>query len=561
MVKKIFSILNKEFNINQAAFLLGFFALISQVLGLLRDRSLAHFLGPSSSLDIYYAAFRVPDFIFISIASLASFTVLIPFFIDKLKDQAGHEEARRFLSNIFSAFSLIIILASIITFFLMPFLARLVAPGFSPAMHDELVSLSRIMLLSPIFLGLSNLLGTVTQVFNKFFIYALSPLFYNLGILIGVLIFYPIWGIKGLAFGVVAGALMHFLLQIPVIIQHRFLPYLIWRIDFRQIKEVIILSFPRTLGLALNNLSIIAIIAMASLISEGAISIFNFSFNLQSVPLAIIGVSYSVAAFPTLVRHFSRDEKGIFVQKIISTARQMIFWTTPVIFLFIVLRAQIVRVILGSGQFSWADTRLTAAALALFSISLLAQGLILLLVRGYYAAGQTKRPLLVNFIFSTLTVILAFGLIKIFKQFPSFGYFLESLFRVENIAGTEILMLPMAYSLGVILNLLVLWRLFRKDFLDRKINYLQKTFFEVLGASFVMGIVAYKFLGVFDKFFDINTFWGILMQGFLSGVLGILVGVIILKLLKNEEFESLVKAFKTRFWETKVVMPSQEELK
>src|SRR3989304_8845859 len=211
MVKKIFSIFNREFNINQAALLLGFFARISQSLGLLRDRSLAHFLGPSSTLDIYYAAFRVPDFIFISIASLASFTVLIPFFIDKLKDQAGHEEARRFLSNIFSAFSLIIILASLITFFLMPFLARLVAPGFSPAMHDELVSLSRIMLLSPIFLGLSNLLGTVTQVFNKFFIYALSPVFYNLGILIGVLIFYPIWGIKGLAFGVVTGSLMHFL--------------------------------------------------------------------------------------------------------------------------------------------------------------------------------------------------------------------------------------------------------------------------------------------------------------------------------------------------------------
>jgi len=561
MVKKIFSIFNREFNINQAALLLGFFAIISQILGLLRDRSLAHFLGPSSTLDIYYAAFRVPDFIFISIASLASFTVLIPFLIDKLKGGENHDEAHKFLNNIFSTFLIVMILSSIIAYFLMPYLSRVIAPGFSEPMIDKMVLLSRIMLLSPIFLGLSNLLGTVTQIFNKFFIYALSPVFYNAGILFGVLVFYPLWGIKGLAFGVALGALLHFIIQLPVIIRHHFLPRFSFNINFKQIWEVIILSFPRTLGLAFNNLSIIIILAMASLISEGSISIFNFSLNLQTVPLTVIGVSYSVAAFPTLARLFSQNERSVFIDKIISAARVMIFWSLPITFLFIVLRAQIVRTILGTGRFSWSDTKLTAATLALFAISLLAQGLILLLVRGYYAAGRTRRPLIINFIFSFFTVILAYGLIQLFNNSPMIQYFFETALRVDNLDGSVIMMLPLAYSLGTILNLIVLWTLFKKDFLDAQVSYLTKSFFEALGSSFVIGIVAYKFLGVFSKIFDLETFRGIFLQGLFSGLLGIIAGAIILKLIKNEELESLIRAFKTKFWQTKVIVASQDDLK
>src|SRR3972149_816192 len=561
MVKKIFSIFNREFNINQAALLLGFFAIISQILGLLRDRSLAHFLGPSSTLDIYYAAFRVPDFIFISIASLASFTVLIPFLIDKLKGGENHDEAHKFLNNIFSTFLIVMILSSIIAYFLMPYLSRVIAPGFSEPMIDKMVLLSRIMLLSPIFLGLSNLLGTVTQIFNKFFIYALSPVFYNAGILFGVLVFYPLWGIKGLAFGVALGALLHFIIQLPVIIRHHFLPRFSFNINFKQIWEVIILSFPRTLGLAFNNLSIIIILAMASLISEGSISIFNFSLNLQTVPLTVIGVSYSVAAFPTLARLFSQNERSVFIDKIISAARVMIFWSLPITFLFIVLRAQIVRTILGTGRFSWSDTKLTAATLALFAISLLAQGLILLLVRGYYAAGRTRRPLIINFIFSFFTVILAYGLIQLFNNSPMIQYFFETALRVDNLIdwffSPRLPTKPFHWDFFIPSKVGV----FKKDFLDAQVSYLTKSFFEAVGSSFVIGIVAYKLLGVFSKIFDLETFRGIFLQGLFSGLLGIIAGAIILKLIKNEELESLIRAFKTKFWQTKVIVASQDDLK
>ncbi len=570
MVKRVFNLLQREFsNINQAAIILGFFTLLSQVLGLVRDRMFAHQLGPSSSLDVYYAAFRIPDFIFVSVASLASVTVLLPFLVEKLGVKEDGElngnslKAKKFLNDTFTIFLAAMIIVSILCFICMPLLVKFVAPGFSGQELKDLIVLSRIMILSPIFLGLSNLFGSVTQMFKKFFIFALSPLFYNIGIILGILVFYPIWGLPGLAVGVVVGAFMHMLIQFPVLAKHDFLPQISWKISWSDLKEMVLTSLPRTIGLSLSTISLIAIVAIASLIGEGAISTFQFSLNLQNVPLGIIGISYSVAAFPTLTRFFQGQKMSEFVSYIALAARQIIFWSLPVMFLFIVLRAQVVRVILGTGNFSWDDTRLTAASLALFAISISAQSLILLFTRGYYAAGNTKKPLYINVCSTAVTIVAAFYFVHIFKHHEMFRYFFESLLRIEDIAHSEIVMLPLAYSLGAILNAFFLWINFRSDFRveDTKDSFLLKSFFQSFAGAFFMGYVAYAFLNVFDKFFDINTFWGILGQGFFSGLLGICSGYVVLKVLKNEQMEQIENALsKKRFWKTPVVQGSEDEL-
>ncbi len=570
MVKKVFNLLNREFgNINQAAIILGTFTLLSQILGLVRDRMFAHQLGPSASLDVYYAAFRIPDFIFVSVASLASVTVLLPFLVEKLGVKEDGElngnsaKAKKFLNDTFTVFLLAMIFASVLCLIFMPSLVKLVAPGFTGQELKDLVLLSRIMILSPIFLGLSNLFGSVTQMFKKFFVFALSPLFYNIGIIMGVLVFYPLWWLPGLAFGVVLGALMHMLIQFPVLVKHDFLPKISWKVNWSDLKEMIITSLPRTIGLSLSTISLIAIVAIASLIGEGAISIFQFSLNLQNVPLGIIGISYSVAAFPTLARFFRSEKMDEFVSYIALAARQIIFWSLPVMFLFIVLRAQIVRVILGTGNFTWDDTRLTAASLALFAISISAQSLILLFTRGYYAAGNTKKPLSINIFSTLLTIVSAFYLVHVFKTNEVFQYFFESLLRIEGIAHSEIVMLPLAYSLGSILNAFFLWIYFRTDFKvrDNKDSFLMKSFFQSFAGAFFMGYVAYAFLGVFDNFLDINTFWGILGQGFFSGVLGICSGYVVLKVLKNEQINQIENALsKKRFWKTPVIKSGDSDL-
>ena len=560
-MQRILKIFSKEYeNINQAALLLGCLTLLSQILALFRDRNIARFIGPGPELDAYYAAFRLPDFIFISIASLASITVLIPFIVEKMKGDEVTVEARKLLNDVFTVFLSAMVFVSLIAFFIMPYLGSFIAPGFTPLLQSKVILLSRIMLFSPILIGLSSLFGTVTQLFRKFFIYSLSPIFYNIGIIVGVIFLYPIFGINGLVFGVILGAFMHFLTQFISTISCGFTPRLSNTINFKEIKNIAFISLPRTLGLAFNSIALISIIAFASYLPSGSISIFNFSFNLQSVPLNIIGVSYAIAAFPTLVKSFASKQKDEFKNHLKSTARQIVFWSLPVIFLFIVLRAQIVRVILGSGSFSWDDTRLAAAALAIFAVSVLAQGMTALLSRVYYAAGDTKRPLTVNLFCSVLIIILAYVFLRVFENMPMFRYFIESLLKVSDIKGTEMLMLPLAYSLGTILNFILHWYFVRRDFFVKHESFITKTFFQSLGASFFLGVVSYASLNILSPVFDNSTGWGVFLQGFISGILGIFTAILILYLLKSEELKDLIETLKTKFWRVKVLVSPQEEL-
>ncbi len=559
-MEKIFRIFSKEsVNINQAAVLLGLFTLLSQVLALFRDRSIAHFIGPSSSLDAYYAAFRVPDLIFVCIASLASVTVLIPFISAKMQGGKVTQEAEKFLGDVFTVFFGGMVFVAVIFFFLMPHLIFFIAPGFPPALQKVAIDLSRIMLLSPILMGLSNLFGTITQLFNRFFVFSLSPVFYNLGIIIGVIFLYPIFGIYGLTFGVIIGALMHFGIQAFASHSCGFTPKFSLSINFADMKKVAMTSLPRTLGLAFNNAAEISMTAFASFLAAGSISIFNFSYNLQSVPLSIFGISYAVAAFPTLARSVSLGNHDHFNNHLKSAARSIVFWSIPATFLFIVLRAQIVRVILGSGFFSWNDTRLAAAALAIFSVSVLAQGMTALISRAYYAKGDTKTPLVINFICSVLIIVFAYLFLKIFENIQFFRYFMESLLKIDDISGTEVIMLPLAYSLGTILNFILHWIFVKRDFMPNE-PFIAKVFFQSLGASFFLGISTYLSLNLLSPIFDTTTFFGIFLQGFISGIIGIIVAIIVLYLLQNEELKSLLETLKTKFWRAKIIASSQEEL-
>ena len=562
MANRIITFLNKEFRgVNEAALLLGGFAFLSQLLGLIRDRTLAHIVGPGPMLDIYYAAFRIPDFLYISIASLASITVLMPFLVDKINNEKNAtEEAKTFINNIFSAYMIFMIAISILIFILMPYIVHFVAPGFNDYQIKILITVSRIMLLSPIFIGLSNLIGTITQLFRHFLIFSLSPVFYNIGILSGVIFLYPKFGILGLGLGVILGAVMHFLIQAPVVASHNFFPRFTMNINWREIFHVVKLSAPRTLALSCNSLAFISLIAMASTLKPGSISLFTFAYNLQSVPVGIIGISYSVAAFPILVKSFSMKDIDNFINQIILAARQIIFWSLPVVTLIIVLRAQIVRVVLGSSTFSWSDTRLTAAASAIFIVCLATQGLVLLFVRGYYAAGNTRKPLFINVFSSVMVIVFAQIFTYIFHNYPAVLSQIEIILRVKGVEGTMMFALPIAFVLGSILNFFLIWIMFKKDFLRDKKLGLGKIFLQSSMSALMMGVIAYLFLGVFNNVFDLDTGKGIFLQGFCAGVIGIASGIFVLIILKNKEFSDLSHALRNKFWRNRVIAPEQSEL-
>jgi putative peptidoglycan lipid II flippase len=556
-MKRFLTILHQEIKgVHQAAYILGFFAFLSQLLALFRDRLLASSFGAGSTLDIYYASFRLPDLIFVSVASMVSISVLIPFFTDN--DDADNQKNKELLSSISTVFGVLMVLICVLGYFLIPRLTGIILPGITdPARLAQLVTLSRLLLLSPLFLGFSNLLASVTQTYKRFFLYALSPIVYNACIIFGIVYLYPHYGITGVVYGVIVGALLHLAIQIPFVSSRGMFPRPTWKVKWQSVKKVFLLSIPRTFTLSANNISLICVTSFASLMAAGSISIFNFSLNLQSVPLSIIGVSYSLAAFPTLAKLFNSGNRTRFVEQVTVAARHIIFLSLPVISLFIVLRAQIVRTILGHGHFDWQDTRLTAACLALFTISLIAQGLNLLFVRAYYAGGNTKKPLFINLATTVFDIGLPFLFIQLFHHSDFFRYFIESLFKVEDIPGTVVLMLPLGYSLGELINLAVFWWYFEKDFQNFS-KPLFKTLWESLSASVIVGFVAYSFLGTFAKIFDLNTLLGIFLQGFCAGVLGLLAGVLVLMALKNREFSEVYSALHSKIWKTENVVASEQ---
>jgi putative peptidoglycan lipid II flippase len=373
---------------------LAVFAFLSQLLALIRDRALAHQFGAGIELDIYYAAFRIPDLLYVLFASSLSVYVLIPLVAERISGTDSNR-ARHLLAQVATVFLIGYSALAVGVWVAAPYLVPFIAPGLVDQSPD-VVSVLRVLLLQPLLLGISSLLGVVTQLGYRFVLYAVSPLLYNLGIILGIVALYPYFGLEGVAMGVVLGAFGHALVQWPFVrgsdLSFSFTPNVNWS----TIKEVLAVSIPRALTLSIHQLVLLVMVAVASLMTVGSVAVFQFAYNLQSVPLAIIGASYSIAAFPLLADLYTKSEFTKFRSYIMTAVRHIIFWSLPVIALIVVLRAQMVRVILGSGAFDWSDTKLVAAVLAMLALSLCAQALNLLSIRAFYAAGDTRTPLIAS---------------------------------------------------------------------------------------------------------------------------------------------------------------------
>ena len=545
MVRKIFNIFNKEIiSVHGVAYLLGFFAFLAQLLALVRDRMLAAHFGVSATLDIYYASFRIPDLIFVTVASLVSISILVPFFTEA--EEKG-KDTKSLVDGIFSVFFVIMVVTSLVAYILMPILAPKLFPGLNADEVIKLITLSRIMLLSPLFLGFSNFFASIVQMHNRFFLYALSPILYNIGIIMGIVLLYPIFGIYGLGIGVGIGAFLHAAIQVPFIVERKSFPKITTKIDFSSVRRIVGLSIPRTITLSTSSISAFALISMASLLGAGAITIFNFSFNLESGPLSIIGVSYASAVFPVLSRLFVQGQRQAFLDRMVTVTKHIIFWSMPAVALFVVLRAQIVRTVLGAGHFTWSDTRLTAAALAVFSISIIPQSLVLLFVRAFYAEGKTKKPLSINIIAMFATIGCGYLFLFLYQSFPTFAYFFQSLLRIENVPGSSVVMLALAFSVGITFNTVLHWVAFEKEF-PSYTKKIAKVAFQSVSSSIIIGYVSYLSLNIFDDLFNLNTLMGIFMQGLFAGIAGLLVGIIILKLMKSEELDQVILSIKRKIW-------------
>ncbi|OGG59129.1 hypothetical protein A3C89_01845 [Candidatus Kaiserbacteria bacterium RIFCSPHIGHO2_02_FULL_50_50] len=550
MINKLFAFTQKEIRgMHQAAYVLAALTFGSQLLALLRDRLLTHTFGLSGELDLYFAAFRVPDLLFVIFSAALSAYVLIPFVSERMAGSA--ERAQHLLSQVFTLFSGVYAFAALLVALTLPYYAHVLFPGFTGAQHAELILLVRILLLQPFFLGVSGIFAVVTQLHHRFILFAISPLLYNIGIILGIVALYPFLGSAGLVWGVVLGAFLHAAVQIPSILASRLAPRMTHVFEWRALAIVIRDSLPRAFTLSMQQITLFVFVSLATIIGTGTVAALQLSYNLQSVPLAIIGMSYSVAAFPLLARAHAEGDFERFRHEVSAGIRHVLFWTLPIIALAIVLRAQFVRVILGSGEFSWNDTRLTAAVFALFVVSLAAQSLHLLCVRAWYAAGNTRVPF-----FTTLaTTALIIGLAYFFTaQYALVANMLETTLRVEDVLHTKLLALPLAYSLGTILGVAFLVhatvRTFRIDHMPLHASLLRSIVAALSGGS-----VAYAMLNAVVYVFGTRiTLWGVLGQGFIAGALGMVTVFVVYALTKSPEFNDLHRALSKKLFKAQPVL-------
>lgn len=407
----MFSIKKNLFNsvegITSAAVIISFFSLASKIFGLIRTHILMGLFGSGDTLDMYNAAFRIPDTIFnlIIIGALsASFVPILSGYYSK-KD---NENFFRVANNVLNIFLISVLAAGGLVFFFAPFLLRFIVPGWEGDKFNTTVELTRLMLLSPVFLTLSSIGNGMLQSSKRFLIYAAAPLGYNIGIIFGALFLVKYFGVYGLATGVILGAALQFIIQWPVLAKLGYRYKAVFDIKNSDIRRIFKVMIPRTLSLGVGQLNLLIITSVASTLAAGSLTNFTLATDIQNIFFGIIGISFAVAVFPTLSSCIAMKQMEKFTAAFSQACREIMFFIIPATFFLIIFRSEMVRVIGGIGLFSASAALVTEQILVFLALGLVSQSLISLVVRTYWALGDTKTPFYTSLFGLVVNAIAAF---------------------------------------------------------------------------------------------------------------------------------------------------------
>lgn len=544
MIKKLVN--NKLLNekptqsVAAAALIISLAGIASRILGIFRDRILAGQFGAGDTLDAYYAAFRIPDLLYNLLIAGALSAAFIPVFtelITKKKEQQAQKMASGLLTLQVSVMALLSFCCALAA----PLLIGLITPGFSGEKFQLTVDLTRIMFLSPLLLGVSAVFGGILVSYKKFLLYSLAPVLYNLGIIIGAIFFVPIMGPQGLAWGVVAGALMHAIIQYPSVKLSGFSYSFSVKnlLGDKDVRKVVKLMIPRTLSVAVTQLNFLVITIFASTLAAGSLAVFNLANNIQSAPLGLFGISFAIAVFPTLGALAAKDDKEELVRVFSKTARQILFFVIPLSGLIFVLRAQIVRVVLGSGKFDWEDTISTFQTLGLLVLSLFAQSLIPLLTRTFYALQNTRKPFYIALASEAINILAVIMLIG------NFG----------------VLGLAIAFSLSSLVNMILLVFFLRKEIgrLDGKV--IADSVNRIILATLLGGVSAQFAKYLIGSRGELDTFIEVFTQLAIAGGIFVAVFALTSYYLKSKEFFQFTGSITRKiFKEKKIISEDTHEV-
>jgi putative peptidoglycan lipid II flippase len=380
-----------------AAAIVAFGFVGSRLLGILRTVAIADAFGSSPDLAAYNVAFRIPDLIFQVLAGATLGSAFIPVFARVFRNE-GSEAAWRLASNILTIVTAATAVLCVIALIVAPWLVPLTAPGLGEdigrqaELTDKAVSLSRLMLVSPLLFAVSGMITGILNGRQRFLLSALAPIGYNAAIIIGAVFLSGPWGIEGLAVGVIAGASLHLVVQLPGLVQERmrFRPTL----NFADgaTREVGRLMGPRAVGLAAGQFNFFITTYFASKISSSAINDLTFAWTIAVMPLGLFGMALATAVFPRLAEQVAGDDHGGMATTISRVFRIIMFTTIPAAIGLALVASPVTTLLLQRGEFGADNAAIVSSTLVFYSLGIIPLAGIEIHSRAFYALGDTRTP-------------------------------------------------------------------------------------------------------------------------------------------------------------------------
>lgn len=506
----------RQSSIFSAALIIALTYGVSMVLGILRERLLvARFYACcSQELDAYYAAFRLPDMIFQLVVIGALSAAFIPVFSESLA--SDEKKAYRLASSLINLLmGFFLVLALLIFVWARPF-SGLITGNFSNFQVGLMAQMTRVMLLAQIFFLVSNFFSAMIQSHQRFLLPSLSPVVYNLGIIIVVWFFSGTLGIWSATFGVVLGSFLHLLIQLPLLFKLGFRYSFIFDWVQPGVKKILKLMVPRTLSLAASQIEATVSLFLATSLSPGSLTIYYLAQRLVDLPVRLLGTSVGQAALPILSLQLAQGKMDDFKKTISQSFNQVLYFAFPASAMFLVLRVQLVRFAYGAKTFPWVATVVTGKTLSAVAFSIFSQCCIQLLVRAFYALHDTYTPFLISLI--SVLVNIALSLFFIFSlNLGIFG-------------------LALAFSFSNFLNLVFLLLFF--NFKKEKFVGVSDivSWLKMIFASFFAALFSWISMRLLDLYvFDTSKTVPLLLLTLISLSVGLLVYLLLSLALKLKE--------------------------
>ena len=440
--RSVVSLVNTRLSVKTAAIVIASSTLISALLGIFRDRWLnsMYYDTYPAGLDAYTAAFTVPDFLFFIITSGALAVTFIPVFNQRLV--AGNKKSAWELSgSILNFLAILCLIASIfIMVFADPLVRYVVAPGLNESAMALAINMMRVIAINPFLFAIATVLSSMQQAVGRFVFYAVAPALYNVGIIIGILVFtngINIFGIQlfeggimGVALGVVLGAILQLVTSIIGLVglgfEYEFKIH--WRNQgFRSILKVLPL---RSVDQGIDYVTSIMNTNLASRMGEQSIRAFQQASSLHSMPVNLIGVAISTAFFPRLSEEAGLGDESAYRDTLRSAYRTIIWISLPVAIVALFIRGYVVNFIKNGG-----DPKI-ASVLAAFVIAIFCQSLYHIVARGYYAKQNTRVPLIISIIafIVQFACAIGFSILNLGPEGLAYAASISALFEVAVLA-------------------------------------------------------------------------------------------------------------------------------